>query len=343
MLYLLFIALAQAPIEITLDVNGVFRVTGWTGLPEAFSVRVDEPDVPEMLGTLRVDKSVLVFTPRYPLQPGVRYRASLNDPNGPPIVRIFNIPKPDVVPTTIVENVYPSANVLPENQLKFYIHFSAPMSRGEVYNRTHLLDENGTRIVLPFLELPEELWDREYRRLTLLFDPGRIKRGLLPNEEVGSPLIAGKKYTLVIDSEWMDATGKSLKTGFTKVFTVKGPDRKVIDLKTWQVGIPRSGTTETLSVDFPEPLDHALLERHLEVIDSNGNIVQGSIRIDREETHWSLKPEAAWKIGNYSLRIGTILADLAGNMIDRLFDVDIFDKVDEQTIRETRLIPFTVN
>jgi hypothetical protein len=71
--------------------------------------------------------------------------------------------------------------------------------------------------------------------------------------------------------------------------------------------------------------------------------VQGSIQIDREETRWSLKPEAAWKTGNYVLRIGTILADLAGNMIDRLFDVDIFDKVDEQTIRETKLIPFTVN
>ena len=39
------------------------------------------------------------------------------------------------VASTIVEHVYPSTDQLPENQLKFYLHFSAPMSRGEAYSR----------------------------------------------------------------------------------------------------------------------------------------------------------------------------------------------------------------
>ncbi len=42
-----------------------------------------------------------------------------------------------------VTEVYPSAAVLPENLLRFYIQFSAPMSRGEAYRRIKLLDAGG--------------------------------------------------------------------------------------------------------------------------------------------------------------------------------------------------------
>ena len=50
---------------------------------------------------------------------------------------------------TVVEAVYPTAERLPENQLKFYLHFSAPMSRGEAYRRVQLLDEKGKAVELP--------------------------------------------------------------------------------------------------------------------------------------------------------------------------------------------------
>ena len=39
-------------------------------------------------------------------------------------------------------------------------------------------------------------------------------------------------------------------------------------------------------------------------------------------------PDAAWKSGTYSIRAGTSLADLAGNMIDRPFEIDVFERVD---------------
>ncbi len=103
----------------------------------------------------------------------------------------------------------PRATILPENLLRFYIHFSAPMSRGEAYHRIKLLDATGKPVADPFLELGEELWSNDGTRFTLLFDPGRIKRGLKPREEVGPVLEAGKSYCLVIDRDWPDATGKS--------------------------------------------------------------------------------------------------------------------------------------
>ena len=81
-----------------------------------------------------------------------------------------------VAPTRI-DQVFASAGVLPENLLKFYIHFSAPMSRGEAYKHIRLLAPTGKPVADPFLELDEELWSRDQRRFTLLFDPGASSMG----------------------------------------------------------------------------------------------------------------------------------------------------------------------
>ena len=66
------------------------------------------------------------------------------------------------------------------------------MQRGHVYDHIHLLGEAGKPVELPFLELDEELWDPEMTRLTIFIDPGRIKRGVRPLEEIGPALEAGK-------------------------------------------------------------------------------------------------------------------------------------------------------
>ncbi len=83
---------------------------------------------------------VLRFEPRFPLEPGVRYRAEF-DPadgsiaNGEPndkttrANRRVLASQAAVKPSATVTAVYPSRSTLPENLLRFYIHFSAPMSR----------------------------------------------------------------------------------------------------------------------------------------------------------------------------------------------------------------------
>src|SRR2546421_64758 len=52
-------------------------------------------------------------------------------------------PKVERKPTTVVAHVSPSADRLPENRLKFSLHFSAPMSRGGSYRHIKLLDGKG--------------------------------------------------------------------------------------------------------------------------------------------------------------------------------------------------------
>ncbi len=141
------------------------------------------------IGTYRIDGSTLRFVARHPLdQPG--YRALIDATllraadrrrlaGGKQTARLsidLDLARPGLPHrrATVVAAVYPSAQVLPENLLRFYIQFSAPMSRGEAYRHIHLLDAVGKPVPDPFLELDEELWSGDGCRFTLLFDPGRI-------------------------------------------------------------------------------------------------------------------------------------------------------------------------
>src|SRR5262245_32130723 len=178
-------------------------------------------------------------------------------------------------PTTLVRHVYPSAYTLPDNLLKFYIHFTAPMSRGNIYDHIHLRDESGRDVELPFLEIDEELWDGTTTRLTLIIDPGRIKRGVRPPEEIGPALEAGKSYTLAIGREGRDGAGNPLKEGFQKAFKVTPPDREPPDPARWKVESPRAGSRDPLAVVFPEPMDHALSQRLIRVAEDQGGAPPG--------------------------------------------------------------------
>jgi hypothetical protein len=303
---------------------------------------------PAVLGSYAVEEGVLRFRPSHPLARGVHYLAVF-DPAavpgmgaGPAVRDTLFLPKPHRPEATAVARVYPSGDRLPENLLKFYLHFTAPMSRGRVYEHIHLLGPEGKEVELPFLELDEELWERDGTRLTLLLDPGRIKRGLKPREEVGPSLEEGKKYTLVIDRDWPDAEGEPLRETYRKTFTAGPPDDVPPDPKTWQVKAPAAGTRAALAVTFPEPLDHALLQRWLDVVDAGGKPVAGRAHVRPGETGWEFTPEEPWATGDYRLVIDTRLEDRAGNSIGRPFEVDVLRPVDWDVKAETVSLPFTV-
>ena len=186
------------------------------------------------------------------LSPGVRYRAVFEAPGGKPVAATFEKKRPQLAATTRVTHVYPSTDVLPSNTLKLYIYFSAPMSRGEAWQHIHLLDEKGTPLKFEFVEIQQELWDTNNTRLTVLFDPGRIKRGVLPNEQLGPPIVEGKRYTLLIDSEWQDARGVPLAEEFRKAFRGGPADRTPPDPKTWRVTAPKAASTAGFGGGFSE-------------------------------------------------------------------------------------------
>lgn len=256
-----------------------------------------------------------------------------------PIEAIFTPQTTQAKQTTRVEQVYPSAGILPANLLRFYVHFSGPMRRGEAWDHIRLLDRTGKPVELPFLELDQELWDAESRRLTVLFDPGRIKRGVLPRDESGTALMEGSEYTLVIDTTWPDQHGAPLVAEFRKKFRVAPEARAAIDIKTWKLRPPAAKTTEALVVDFPAPLDHALLHRLLDVNDG-AKRVKGRIQVTRNETQWMFIPESPWSAEEFLLKVDTALEDVAGNRVGKPFDVDVFDPITTKITRQYESIAF---
>jgi hypothetical protein len=306
------------------------------------------PELPPMLGVYRVESNALRFEPQFPLEPGLAYRAVFRPDQmpgvgeAPPVTSVFQSPRRSAPPATMVSHVYPSAAALPENLLKFYVHFTAPMSRGNIYDYIHLRDESGKDVELPFLEINEELWDATMTRLTLIIDPGRIKRGVLPLEEIGPALETGKSYTLVIEREWRDGAGIPLKESCQKNFSVAPPDREPPDPAKWKIEAPQAGSRDPLAVIFPEPMDHALAQRLIRVAAEPQGIVEGTVSLDDQERRWIFTPDTVWRRGRYQLIIQTTLEDLAGNNIGKPFEVDLFEGVGRRLSTTTVKLPFEI-
>lgn len=343
-------ATAQTP-SIQFDGNA-FRVSGWrapaqapaNGWASIFRVYAGTGDVPPLAGSYAVANGALVFHPTYPVAPGVHYRAIFQPPTGgAAVTAAFDGPGLDKSPKTQVVHVYPSTSVLPSNELRLYIYFSAPMSRGESARYLHVLDENGKELIgNNAVLLPgEELWDPQFKRLTMTFDPGRIKRGLTSNEKLGPPIAEGKHYTLVIDRDWPDAKGAPLVAGFRKTFLGGPPERNPPDPTKWHVRRPAAETSEPLVIDFPTPMNYPLLQRMITVAGKSGNI-DGAISITRMETEWRFTPRDKWKSGDYNILIDADIEDLAGNHIGQPFDIDEFKTVTKSIATQTVSLPFTL-
>jgi len=311
--------------------------------------RTGASDLPPMAGAYRVESNALRFEPQFLLEPGLKYRAVFRPdllPGGSgaaaPVTSVYQSPRRSATPATLVSRVYPSADTLPENLLKFYVHFTAPMSRGNSYDYIRLRDANGKDVELPFLEIGEELWDPTMTRLTLIIDPGRIKRGVRPLEEIGPALEAGRSYTLAIEREWRDGAGNPLKESFQKVFKVAPPDREPPDPALWKIEAPLAGSRDRLAVIFPEPMDHALSQRLIRVAEEPGGVLEGKVSLEDQERRWTFTPDNVWRRGRYQFIIQTTLEDLAGNNIGKPFEVDLFEGAGRRLSATTVKLSFEI-
>jgi len=276
----------------------------------------------QVWGSVLFNNEVLQFLPRFPFDDNQQYfaRFQVGKDNIADLLskRFAFVAEQNSV--TIVTDVFPSANVLPENLFKFYIQFSHPMSRGEAYQHIQLLDDQENPVELPFLELSQELWDPNGRRFTLLFDPGRTKQGIKPNRDMGLPLSEGKQFTLVIDQQWQDAKGLPLQKPFKKQFTVGPQDHQQPNMDNWVISVPDGGSRNPVTVTFDEPLDRAQLENALWIEAEAGRLITGEVSIGKEMV-WQFVPTYGWRSGNYRLVANSYLEDRAANSLGRPFEV----------------------
>ena len=316
---------------------------GWGSVLRVYAVEAGAGDVQPMLGSYAVLNRELTFRPRFPMAAGVRYHAIFEARGENRIEANFDGRPNPTNPLARVDRIYPTADILPSNALRFYIYFSAPMSRGEAWQRIHLIDVDSSReVAAPFLELEQELWDQSNQRLTVLFDPGRIKRGLVPTMTIGPAIVEGRRYRLVIDREWHDARGVRLVEGFEKAVRGGPSDRTPPTPKNWRVATPKSATRDPLVVSFQKPMDYVLLQRMIGIFTVDGREVAGTITVADNETQWNFTPSEPWKAGDYKITADNTLEDIAGNHLDRPFDVDIFETVTKHIDTSSTSVKFSI-
>lgn len=316
--------------------------------PSILRVAVDAQS-PPVVGAYTIARGAITFTPLFPFDPGRQYDVRF-DPSAlggdegarvTPLIATVGLPRRDAAPSTIVSAIYPSGDVLPENQLRMYIEFSAPMSIRSGIEYLTLLDEKGARVEGPFLPLDYEFWNRDRTRFTVFFDPGRVKQGILPNRQMGRALRAGHTYRLVVSPEWRDANGLPLKEPYARMFRAGPADARPIDPAKWRLSPPQAGSRTPIVLLFPEPMDHGLLSRAL-AVRKGGQVLDGDIAIAANETQWAFTPKETWRPGAYDLLALSILEDRAGNQIGRAFEVDNFDTVDKDPDPKTVTLPFRI-
>jgi hypothetical protein len=282
--------------------------------------------LPDVFGRYLVMEDGLRFTPHFPFARGLSYRAMFDPrPLGRSafqdlMTREFSHPRKQRALATTVNNIFPSSDRLPENLLRFYVCFSSSMQRGRGEAEISLLGPNGERVPDALYRAPVELWDRGMRCLTVMLDPGRLKRGVGANRALGPPLTAGSVYTLSVGEGMRDFSGSRLSEPVCKSFRVMEAVREPIAVEQWQLLPPETDSRQPLVLRFPRPLDWALLSQTISVASAGEQPVAGRIVVDRGETRWSFTPTVPWTAGSYNVGVASSLEDVCGNTVMAAFD-----------------------
>jgi hypothetical protein len=274
----------------------------------------DRPGLAPMAGSFEFDGEAVCFVPRFPFVVATSYSVAHGG-------RVWTLARParPGLSTTEVVSIHPSAGDVPLNLLKIYVQFSAPMSEGEAAGAVNVRRaDTGEVLDGTFLPMDPELWDRHRRRLTLLLDPGRIKRGLAPHEEAGYPLAEGIPVVVEVDAGFRDAFGRPLVAGAQRRYQVGAALRSPVDPAQWCCEAPSAGSNGPLTIRFDRPLDRALLEHCLVV-----SGVDGECSVGPGERSWQFVPSRPWRPGRHTVTVDPRLEDLAGNSLVRVFDRDL--------------------
>lgn len=296
----------------------------WKSILKVFpkTLRLEnKQELPAMLGAYLFADTALFFQPRFPFREQQEYIVEFAcTPKDVVKTAVFSVPASSMQTLVFLDTLFPSTTQVPANLFKMYLYFSAPMGPGDVYAHIHLFDADGTEVENPFLQLEPALWDRRRQRLTLWFDPGRIKSELQPNLSRGKPLQEGKCYKLLISSNLRDAFGQPLARDFEKKICTVAEDHTRPAPADWKVISPKAFTSGRLNILFPEKMDKAGLENGITVLDPFGKPVAGTVMISNQETEWTFVPENPWIEGEYQFLPDPRMEDLAGNNLMRLFD-----------------------
>lgn len=304
------IALLDVPPDASIEVR--------TGTSEG------DPGVGAFVGTWVHEGLTTFFFPRYPFLHDTSYCVMVDGVAMAPL----RVPRPHDLPVPHLEAILPDVVTVPRNLLRFHLRFSHSMSLGCASTSLRVEDETGQVLPGVLFATEDELWDPNRQQLTVLLDPGQIKRGLMGHVEVGYPLTFGSRITLVVDPAFRDAHGQHLGQSNRRTYEVGADLRGHVDPSMWRVvGLPSVGSRDPLAVGCDHPLDAALAKSGIGV-SCEGTRVDGSITLLPGQEAWSFTPVEPWRGGDYMIDVSPDLEDLAGNSVTRVFDRDLDDPMD---------------
>lgn len=298
----------------------------------------------QVLGEYTVKDNRICFTPRFLPDPDVQYIATFSFEQLGQVITLKTSKKElqEVITfeglkntITRILDLAPSQDTLPANLLRGYVYFSSPMGFGNPYDHIALLNSQGEQMQDVFVELPEGLWNDDRTRLTLLFHPGRVKRGVGPNVKQGSILEPGEQYQLTISQAWMDANGNPLDDTYRKEFIAGPAIRSTMELDDWKIG----SEEDNVIIETGRPVDLEMSRRMLRILDANDvEFPFETVKVSENQiilTSTSLQSGA-----NYRLEINPKLEDICGNTFLNPFD---YKEGSRQIEGETLALPFTMN
>ena len=211
----------------------------------------------------------------------------------------------------VATRISPDAAVLPVNTLRFYIYFSPPAEA--VFERKHvrLLDDRASEVVEPFLIFSEELWSADGRRLTLLMEPGRIKRGMGNAPSHYPALVEERTYILEV------RTGGQV---FAKTFSVSTGVATPLDETRWRVAEPRAGSRQPLLIQFDRVMDAPICEEEIAVVNLAYEAVACSVSLQESTSELRVTPAVPWSAAPYRLMFSSRLEDVCGNRLGEALD-----------------------
>ena len=226
-------------------------------------------------------------------------------------------PASDGCAPTVEAHVYPSGDVIPENQLRMYIEFSAPMGRRSGIEYVALLDERGKEV-----EGPSE------ERHSAQQADGPRAQGRQELHATGPRRLAGRQRSAAqgIISSHVSRWAARHASARHRAVAHRTPQG-------WRpVGarrdIPRAGRSRLAVSGARRPSTWSGHRRR--------------VTVGANETQWSFTPHEPWQAGYYNLLALSILEDRAGNQTGRAFEVDNFETVDKGPAPRTVTLPFRV-
>lgn len=241
--------------------------------------------------------------------------------------------------------IHPSAASVPENLLRIELRFPQPQRLPFDMRRVQLIDERGAVIEHALLDLA--LPSADGRRITVLLDPGRVKRDVGPNVEAGRALRVGQVVSLRVAPELAgpEKSAKSARSARSarsaepavKRWRVTAAAQARLEPDTWRLSPPRAGSRTPLSVRLDAPIS-ASAQALIAVADPAGRRVAGSASLSDGDAVWRFVPARAWSAGAHQLVIHPELEDAAGNR-----SCAAFEERQQSTIRcEEQRVGFTV-